>query len=53
MGFGILFRVADESIPNHVDERKPKFLNQSEVNNRIVTKIKETIPLIEQFKMKY
>jgi hypothetical protein len=33
MGFGILFRVADECIPNHIDERKPKFLNQSEVRN--------------------
>jgi predicted ribosome quality control (RQC) complex YloA/Tae2 family protein len=36
MGFGILFRVADESIPNHINERKPKFLQQSEDDNSVV-----------------
>eukprot|EP01127_Copromyxa_protea_P022660 TRINITY_DN8259_c0_g1_i2.p1 TRINITY_DN8259_c0_g1~~TRINITY_DN8259_c0_g1_i2.p1 ORF type:complete len:1045 (-),score=329.71 TRINITY_DN8259_c0_g1_i2:172-3051(-) len=30
MGFGILFKVADESIVNHVDERKPKWMSEGE-----------------------
>lgn len=27
MGFGLLFKVADESVLNHVDERKPKIID--------------------------
>jgi len=25
MGFALMFKVADESLPNHIDERKPKY----------------------------
>ncbi len=40
MGLALLFRVADESIVNHINERKPKLLSQEEEDREAIERDK-------------
>jgi predicted ribosome quality control (RQC) complex YloA/Tae2 family protein len=52
MGLALLFRVADESIVNHINERKPKLLSQEEEDREAIERDKQMKRMEEKLEVR-